>query len=48
MLEERQDYLSMLYIEKVIAKSLPYEGEVKLHAAEKYFESTVKLCQVAN
>jgi len=34
MLEERQDYLSMLYTENDITKSLPYEGEVKLHAAE--------------
>jgi hypothetical protein len=48
MLEERQDYLSMLYTEKDIAKLLPYEGEVKMHAAIKYIESSAKLCQAAN
>jgi hypothetical protein len=48
MLEERQDYFSMLYTEKDIAISLPYEEEVKLHSAKKCFESSVKLCQAAN
>jgi hypothetical protein len=35
MPEGSQDYLSMLYTEKDIAKSLPYKGEIKLQEAKK-------------
>jgi len=35
MQEERLNYLSILSTEDDIAKSLPYEKEVKEHAAKK-------------
>jgi hypothetical protein len=47
MLEERLNYLSILSKEN-IAKSLPYEEDVKEHAAKKCFENTVEVCQAAN
>jgi hypothetical protein len=48
MLEKGLNYLYILYTKNNIAKSLPYEEEVKVPTPKKCIESTLDVRQAAN